>query len=138
MSDAHIHNKYNYTINNNIILDNDKFVFISIERLQHLELLERQLPEMIDAAIKEQKNKKLKLLHQKDKENPDAVNIRVKRYNETHKDEINFKRRAKRIIKKEEEEAIRVLLIPDQNCKAQNKKVDAVQIKDKLTVRFNN
>jgi hypothetical protein len=90
---------------NTIVDENDEQILICAERLQKLELLEKQLPEMIEAAIQEHKRNKLKMLHEKDKENPGAVNLRVKRYNERHKEEINARRRAKRKIQKDAEEA---------------------------------
>ena len=71
-------------------------VTISIERLQMLEEMERNLPQMIKDAIEQHKKEKLKLLHEKDKLDPKSVNARVKRYAQKHKDEINAKRRAKR------------------------------------------
>ena len=82
-------------------VNTDEQVLICSERLQKLELLEKQLPEMIEAAIQEHKKNKLRMLHEKDKENPAAVNLRVKRYNERHKEEINARRRAKRKLEKE-------------------------------------
>jgi len=71
-------------------------VTISLERLQMLEEMERNLPQMIKDAIEQHKKEKLKLLHEKDKLDPKSVNARVKRYAQKHKDEINAKRRAKR------------------------------------------
>lgn len=76
--------------------NDDELIMISIERLKKLELLESTLPEMIESAIQGYKKNKLKMLHEKDKLNPEAVNLRVKRYNERHKDEINARRKAKR------------------------------------------
>ena len=54
-------------------------------------------------AIAEHKRNNLKRLHEKDKTDPKSVNIRVRRYAEKHKDEINAKRREKRRLKKLEE-----------------------------------
>jgi hypothetical protein len=96
----------NNSLNNNIIVnDDEEQVLICSERLKKLELLEAQLPSLIEAAINEHKINKLKMLHEKDKQNPGAVNKRVKRYNERHKEEINSKRRAKRLLEKEMAEA---------------------------------
>jgi hypothetical protein len=81
------------------IIPNEKetvLVSIEIERFNKLELLERTLPNIIENAIIEHNKNKLKILHEKDKLNPAAVNARVKRYNERHKDEINARRIAKR------------------------------------------
>lgn len=76
-------------------------VYICAERLRKLELLESKLPNMIEDAITEHKRNKLRMLHEKDKQNPEAVNIRVKRYNQKHKAELNAKRREKRRVEKE-------------------------------------
>ena len=95
----------NLSSNNIVVNDDEEQVLICSERLKKLELLEMQLPNLIEAAINEHKINKLKMLHEKDKQNPGAVNIRVKRYNERHKEEINAKRRAKRLLEKEMEEA---------------------------------
>jgi hypothetical protein len=78
-----------------------KFVSISLDRLKHLEYLESKIPEMIDEAIKEYKNNNLRKLHEHDKLHPEAINLRVKRYVEKHRDEINAKRREKRRLEKE-------------------------------------
>ena len=74
----------------------DKVILISKERLNVLELLEKNLPEIIEKAIVNDKKAKLKLLHDKDKQNPAGVNARVKRYNEKNKDKINERRLLKR------------------------------------------
>ena len=71
-------------------------ILIASSRLQELEELEKNLPTMIENALKEHKANALKRLHEKDKENPTAVNIRVKRYAEKHREMINLKRREKR------------------------------------------
>ena len=83
-----------------IKLDSSKFISISAERLKQLEDIERNLPAMIQSAIEQNKKDKLKLLHEKDKLDPKSVNMRVKRYAQKHKDEINAKRRLKRNEKK--------------------------------------
>jgi len=77
-------------------------ISISKERLESLEKLERELPMLIENAILDYKKNKLKKLHENDKNNPQSVNIRVKRYVEKHKDEINARRREKRKQKKEQ------------------------------------
>jgi len=83
-----------------INLNASKFISIPAERLKQLEDLEKNLPTMIQKAIEQNKKDKLKLLHEKDKLDPKSVNMRVKRYAQKHKDEINAKRRLKRIEKK--------------------------------------
>ena len=83
------------------INDND-LVLICTERLKALELLEQNLPAMIEAAILEHKKNNLKKLHERDKIDPASVNLRVKRYVLKHKEEINARRREKRKLKKAE------------------------------------
>jgi hypothetical protein len=75
-------------------------VTITNERLQHLLQLESSLPKMIADAITDYKKSTLKRLHEHDKQNPDAINARVKRYVEKHRDEINARRREKRLAEK--------------------------------------
>ena len=73
-----------------------ELVTISAERLKELEDLESSIPLMIDKAVLEYKKSNLKKLHERDKANPAAINMRVKRYVERHREEINQKRREKR------------------------------------------
>ena len=54
-------------------------VEVSIERLKELEKLEGELPRMIEEALKEYKQAALRRLHEKDKANPEAVNLRARR-----------------------------------------------------------
>jgi len=132
MSDTLMFKKSNNTDNVVIELENADNVIISTERLQYLELLESSLPKMIEAAIQNYKNNKLTALHQKDKENPDAVNLRVKRYNEKHEEEINIKRREKRRLQKIVDEANKqALIIIDKKI---NK---SLTLSEALTVNFN-
>lgn len=72
--------------------------FITKERLAALESLQENIPKLIEKAISDYKKDRLKMLHEKDKQNPAAVNARVKRYNERNKDKIN----ARRLMKKNE------------------------------------
>jgi hypothetical protein len=65
-------------------------------RLQLLLDMEKKL-KMLD----EKKHAKLELLHAKEKSNLTAVNERVKRYTEAHRDEINARRREQRKLSKE-------------------------------------
>jgi hypothetical protein len=74
----------------------DDMRLIPSSRLQELEDIEKNLPMLIESALKEYKTSALKRLHEKDKENPTAVNIRVKRYAEKNRETINAKRREKR------------------------------------------
>jgi len=69
---------------------------VSKERLDALEALEQNIPTLIEKAIFDYKKARLKMLHDKDKQNPAAVNARVKRYNERNKEKINAKRLLKR------------------------------------------
>lgn len=75
-------------------------ITISAERLKELEALEASIPSMIEKAIVEYKKSNLKKLHERDKANPAAINMRVKRYVERHREEINQKRREKRRLQK--------------------------------------
>jgi hypothetical protein len=74
----------------------NELVSISVERLKELEALEASIPSMIENAVQEYKKANLKKLHERDKANPAAINMRVKRYIERHREEINKKRREKR------------------------------------------
>ena len=76
-------------------------ITISKKRLEELEDLERNLEKRIQEAILNIKKDSLKRLHEKDKSNPNAVKLRIKRYNETNKDRINELRREKRRAAKE-------------------------------------
>lgn len=80
-------------------------VLISVERLRELEAIEASIPNLIAQAILDHKKNNLKKLHEKDKLHPENVNLRVKRYAERHKDELNQRRREKRKQKKIEMEA---------------------------------
>lgn len=51
---------------------------------------------MIEDAVQDYKKSSLKRLHDRDKLNPDAINARVKRYVEKHRESINARRRDKR------------------------------------------
>jgi hypothetical protein len=78
----------------------EELVTISAERLKELEVLEASIPSMIEKAVSEYKKSNLKKLHERDKANPAAINLRVKRYVERHREEINKRRREKRQQKK--------------------------------------
>jgi hypothetical protein len=74
----------------------DTLVEISVERFEELEKLERSLPDLIAKAIADSKRENLRKLHEKDKNNPEAVRNRVKRYIQKNRDKINEKRRERR------------------------------------------
>ena len=57
-------------------------VLVSVERLRALEALEHKSD-----------TERLKALRERDKANPSAVTKRTKKYYETHKDDINARRR---------------------------------------------
>jgi hypothetical protein len=84
--------------------DTIEHVVISTERLKQLEQIESAIPNMIELALKEYKQNALKRLHEKDKLNPEAVNIRAKRYAQKNREMLNAKRREKRRLEKLERE----------------------------------
>jgi hypothetical protein len=95
---------------------NDNLVSISTERLKELEALEASIPLMIEKAVLEYKKSNLKKLHERDKANPAAINMRVKRYVERHREEINKKRREKRQKEKiEKQKAMETSSAPVDN-----------------------
>ena len=75
-------------------------VEVSIDRLKELEKLEAALPRMIEDALKDYKQAALKRLHEKDKANPEAVNLRARRYAQKNRELLNAKRREKRRLEK--------------------------------------
>lgn len=77
-------------------MDPSAKIFVSKDRLAALEALEQNIPTLVEKAISDYKKARLKMLHDKDKQNPAAVNARVKRYNERNKEKINAKRLLKR------------------------------------------
>ena len=87
-----------YMMSSNV-LSKPEIITIEISRLHYLEELERNLPTLIENALKENKANALKRLHEKDKENPAAVNLRVKRYVEKNREKINERRREQRQLK---------------------------------------
>jgi hypothetical protein len=115
----------------------DMHVLIMTKRLQYLEDLEKNLPNLIDQAIIEYKKAKLKMLHEKDKQNPEAVNARVKRYNEKHKNEIS----ARRIEKRNEAKRIKngntidKIIIPFDND-IKNKELSTISNDMRFTLQF--
>jgi len=120
-------------------------VFISIERLQALEKLEQSLPTMIEQAIQENKKKNLSRLHEKDKQNPESVNLRVKRYAARHKETLNARRRAKREQKKKAmQETNNQVVYQDTSAPAGGSPIPPANFAtlaphlDVITVRFDN
>lgn len=79
-----------------IDISHNTMVHVNIDRIQKLESLEQSLSSIIVKAIADYKTTKLKELHERDKNNPEGVKIRVRRYLEKHKDEVNKRRREKR------------------------------------------
>ena len=75
---------------------NEDLVEVSVERFAALEELEKALPDLIAKAIVDYKKENLRKLHQKDKDNPEAVRNRVKKYISKNRDKINEKRRERR------------------------------------------
>jgi hypothetical protein len=99
MTDATVkNNTLECLLEHPIVKDIQKYeiTFIAKEKLIALEQLKDSIPTLIEKAISDYKKAKLAMLHEKDKKNPAAVNARVKKYNEKHKDEINAKRIMKR------------------------------------------
>jgi hypothetical protein len=89
-------------------------VLISLERLRELEAIEASIPARIEQAILEHKKNNLRKLHEKDKNNPENVNLRVKRYAERHREELNLRRREKRRLKKLELEKKKEAMVVEQ------------------------
>jgi hypothetical protein len=73
-------------------------ILVSKQRLEALELLEQNIPALIEKGICDYKKERLRILHEKDKQNPAGVNARVKRYNERNKEKIIARRLLKRTI----------------------------------------
>lgn len=76
--------------------EHQRRVAIRPSRLRRLQELEQDLPAFIARALEDMKKEKLAALHKKDKLDPSATALRVKRYVENHRDEINARRREKR------------------------------------------
>jgi hypothetical protein len=99
MNDATVkNNMLESLLEHQVVKDIQKYeiTFIEKEKLTSLEQLKDSIPTLIEKAISDYKKAKLAMLHEKDKKNPAAVNARVKKYNEKHKDQINAKRLMKR------------------------------------------
>jgi len=76
--------------------DENELIAVASDRLQQLEDLEKNLPDLIKQAIADYKKENLRKLHEKDKNNPEAVKNRVRKYISKNKDKINERRREKR------------------------------------------
>jgi hypothetical protein len=85
-------------------------IFVSKERLEALEVIEQNIPALIEKGIFDYKKARLKILHDKDKQNPAGVNARVKRYNERNKEKI----KANRLIKRNQNVIVIPFLPPAQ------------------------
>jgi hypothetical protein len=88
--------------------NSSEYTTVSVDRLKELEILESSIPKLIEEAIAEYKKSNLKKLHERDKANPDAINKRVKRYFERHREEINARRREKRQKEKTEKKLVEI------------------------------
>lgn len=82
-------------------MDTEELVTIPISRLRRLEELEAEMALLKTAA--EHDADRLKILRERDKANPSAVTKRTLKHYESHKDEINAKRREAYRLKKEAE-----------------------------------
>jgi len=99
MTDATVKNSILDTLLDHPIvkdIQRHEITFIAKEKLTALEQLKESIPTLIEKAISDYKKAKLAMLHEKDKQNPAAVNARVKKYNEKNRDKINAKRILKR------------------------------------------
>lgn len=86
---------------------NDSILETAKEKKQRIAIRPARLQLLLDMEAKlkrlnEKKQTKLEALHVKEKSNLTAVNERVKRYTEAHRDEINARRRERRKLTKEE------------------------------------
>jgi hypothetical protein len=114
-------------------MEDDMTVSITMSRLKELEAIEQSLPTLIKNALDAHYKEKLKKLHEKDKQNPDAVKLRVKRYNEKHKEEIRKKAREKHQLEKEKEKE-REMEREKENENGVNKLENTVSIEKDKTV----
>ena len=78
-------------------------VLVPLERLRALEALEAEIASRKTAE--EHDADRLKRLRERDKTNPSAVTKRTMKHYETHKEEINARRREAYRLKKEAEKA---------------------------------
>lgn len=128
------------SVGQNIKEIDDIPVLIMSKRLEILESLEKNLPNLIDQAIIDYKKAKLKMLHEKDKQNPDAVNARVRRYNEKHKHEISARKIEKRNEAKrlKEGRTIDTIIVPfnTQLEPAEKKQLSTLATEMKFTLCF--
>lgn len=70
-------------------------VFVPLERLRALEALEAELPAIIEKAMKDRDAERFRILHEKQKANPEPNKQRVLANYHKNKEEINAKRREK-------------------------------------------
>jgi hypothetical protein len=96
-----------------------KMVLVSEEELAELRKLKENLPEIIEKAKEEGGMDRLKMLNQRNKENPEMHRERAKKRYELKKEEIKAKRREayqkKKTAKAESQEAsVRSEKSPDQ------------------------
>lgn len=96
-------------------------------RLQMLLDVEKKL-----AQLEAMKRKKLETLHEKEKSNTSAVNERMRRYVEAHRDEINARRREQRATKSVPKSSTTSIVIIKRVCK---QKEQSCQDKTKVVER---
>jgi hypothetical protein len=84
---------------------NEEMVLVSKKRLEALEALEVAIPAMLEAAKKEGGMERLKLLHQKQRENPEKHREHCRKQYQENKDKRNAKRREAYRLKKEAEKS---------------------------------
>lgn len=70
-------------------------VIITAKRLAELERLEKEMPTIIAKAKEEANHERFLKLREHDKEHPDKHSKRTLKWYETHKEEINARRREK-------------------------------------------
>lgn len=76
----------------------NEIIEISAERYSKLLELETKLPNLIEDALHQHKMNTLKKLHEEDKLHPERVNERARRYVAKHREQINAKRRERRLL----------------------------------------
>lgn len=81
----------------------NEMITIPIERLKALEALEADLPNIIAKAKKDHDNERFKMLHEKEKANPEPHRKKVLDNYHKNREEINAKRRERYKAKKEAE-----------------------------------
>lgn len=83
----------------------NEMVYVPLERLKALEALEADLPNIIEKAKKDKDTERFRLLHEREKDNPEPHRKKVLENYHKNKEEINAKRRERYKAKKEAEKA---------------------------------